>query len=105
MMDLQALLLRTYESEVRPDVFTDGTPCYFAEIPDLPGCVGYGTTREDAEDALDRARVAYIIYHHRHGLEVPVPRQRSAYQWSATSVVREAAVDVVADSTAGCVVT
>ena len=31
-----------YSAVVRPDMFTDGTPWFVAEHPDLPGCISDG---------------------------------------------------------------
>lgn len=48
-----------YETLVFPDTMSDGSQCYVAEHPGLPGCVGYGPTPEDAKSSLARATEAY----------------------------------------------
>lgn len=53
--------------------YTDGRPCYVAEIPDLAGCVGYGDTAGEATASLSRARKAYIKHHHERNIPVPPP--------------------------------
>jgi len=44
----------------RPDRLSDGTPCFVAEDPGLPGCVGYGVTQEEAKEQLAAARGVYL---------------------------------------------
>lgn len=38
----------------------DGSPCWTAVHPDLPGCNATGRTPEDARAGLDRAREAWL---------------------------------------------
>lgn len=49
-----------YAMVIHPDIMSDGRPCYVAEHPDLPGCTGYGATKEQAELSLARATEAYL---------------------------------------------
>lgn len=49
----------------RPAVITrdrlhDGTECFIAEDPALPGCVSYGKTVDEALEMLEDARRAYL---------------------------------------------
>lgn len=77
MSDLATLFAVPYAENVYPSTYTDGRPCYVAEIPDLPGCVGYGDTADDAAASLSQARKAYIAHHHERNIPVPPPSSRS----------------------------
>lgn len=39
---------------------SDGTECFIAEDPSLPGCITYGKTEDEAMEMLDDARRAYL---------------------------------------------
>lgn len=56
------------------DQTADGGDCFFAEDPELPGCVGYGATAAEAEEQLARARTVYVRHDvvRRGGGGVPV---------------------------------
>ena len=45
---------------VTRDRLGDGTECFIAEDPALPGCVSYGKTREEALEMLEDARRGYL---------------------------------------------
>lgn len=62
-----------YPVVVYPDVLTDGSVCYVAEHPDLPGCVAHGDTIDEAKGLLDKARTAYKRHVTETGGEVPQP--------------------------------
>ena len=49
-----------YAIRVYPDLCTDGSYCWVAEHPDLPGCSVDAETIEEAKRLLDAARVAYL---------------------------------------------
>lgn len=61
----------SYSVIVEQDEFTDGTPCFIASHPELPGCKGQGLTVVDAQKDLDGAREDYIAALIEDGLEVP----------------------------------
>jgi len=42
------------------DRLGDGTECFVAEDPALPGCVSYGKTPDEAMEMLEDARRAYL---------------------------------------------
>lgn len=90
MSDLHTLLTLPYGEDVRPAIYTDGTPCYLAEIPDLPGCFAYGRTMDEASAALQRARVAYITHRHENELHIPLPGSGPNHRWQWESVTEEA---------------
>ena len=42
------------------DRLSDGTECFIAEDPALPGCVSYGKTPDEALEMLEDARRGYL---------------------------------------------
>ncbi len=62
-----------YPIHVYPDQCTDGSFCYVAQHPDLPGCSAHGDTIEDARVALAHARIAYMSHLFRIGKRPPAP--------------------------------
>ena len=84
-MNLYEALQRHYPSRVYPDVCTDGTQCYTAEIPVLPGCAAHGDTIEEALVMLDHARRAYIKARLEAGLAVPPPQPTPTTRWEAST--------------------
>jgi antitoxin HicB len=83
MSSLHTYLQLPYSHDVGPATYTDGRPCYLAEIPDLPGCFAYGDTLDEAMARLGRARIAYITHHHELNLDVPLPSDRPSHRWRA----------------------
>lgn len=50
-----------YEVQFEEDEFTKGGgKCYRATDPALPGAVGYGATKEEAVEMLDKSREALL---------------------------------------------
>lgn len=49
----------TVTMEMWPAEMTDGAKGYMAHDPARRGCVGYGSTTEEATGSLERARAAY----------------------------------------------
>lgn len=68
---------------------TDGRPCYVAEYPELPGCVGYGDTEEAARASLEEAKTAYLDALGRAGGTAPSPSQPEII-WRAMSIYKPA---------------
>ena len=66
-----------YEAIVVPDLCTDGTPCFLARHPELPGCMSHGATPEEALDNLQGARELYIRSLLEDGMTVPPPSART----------------------------
>ena len=52
----------------------EGRTCFEAVHPDLPGCRGWGWTREEALRSLDEARGLFIESLLEDGQPVPLPR-------------------------------
>ena len=67
-----------YETVVNEDTATDGSPCYVARHPELPGCMSHGATPEEAVANLREARELYIRSLLEDGLDVPLPAQSEA---------------------------
>ena len=50
-----------------------GEKSYGAYVPDLPGCVSVGETREEAAQLIRRAIALHVAGLKRNGLPVPEP--------------------------------
>lgn len=83
-MNLKDYLESQYSIEVTLDEYTDGSPCYIARIPELPGCMSDGDTPEEAKANLDEAKRDYIQSLLEDGLEVPGP---SIYRFESLTIV------------------
>lgn len=66
----ESLTAVNYTIELRQNA--DGS--FFAQIPDLPGCMTEGATALEALDHLDDARRAWIVSAIDDGMPVPPPR-------------------------------
>lgn len=75
------LLDRTYPVHVYPDVCTDGSTCWVATHPDLPGCSAHGTDLSEAKERLKQARTAYLKFLRDSGKEIPIPDPTSPVEW------------------------
>jgi predicted RNase H-like HicB family nuclease len=73
-----------YPVYVRPDRCTDGTFCYVAEHPDLPGCAAHGDTIAEAKQLLSAARAVYIRRLRASGRALPVPSKKTDIEWQAS---------------------
>lgn len=51
---------------------------YAAYVPDLPGCVATGSTRDETVDEMRRAIEFHIESLREHGEPVPAPRSSAA---------------------------
>ncbi|MEW6572203.1 MAG: type II toxin-antitoxin system HicB family antitoxin [Bacillota bacterium] len=72
--DLEFYLGQEYPVFLRPLSEEDGGG-WFAEIPDLPGCMSDGETREEALKNLDEAKRAWITAALEQGQKVPLPKK------------------------------
>lgn len=52
------MITHSWFATARRDVYTNGDPCYVAEAANFDGCVGYGSTPEEAIESLKRAIAA-----------------------------------------------
>lgn len=58
--ELQKYLGLPYKIDVVPEACTDGSMCYRASHPELPGCMSHGLTPEEAIENLAEAQGLYI---------------------------------------------
>ena len=59
-------------------IFEQGPTSVGASVPDLPGCVAVGRTREDAERLIHGAIAMHINGLKEDGLDVPEPSTQAA---------------------------
>lgn len=52
---------------------------YFAEIPDLPGCMTQGETLDEVFAMIEDARRAWITASYEAGRAIPIPRAETGY--------------------------
>lgn len=57
-------------------VIEKGETSYGAYIPDLPGCVAVGETREEVEALIKEAIELHLEMLRSDGLSIPEPQQR-----------------------------
>lgn len=74
MDTLNQLASRPYTAFYKLDRRTDGTFCYVAWHPELPGCMSDGETPQEALENLEDARRLYIESLMEDHLPIPVPR-------------------------------
>ncbi len=72
--ELPDSMARHYKTILTPDVRSDGTRCFVAKHPELPGCMSDGDTPDEAITNLKDARDLYIQSLIEDGLEVPLPQ-------------------------------
>jgi len=65
--------LINYRTIIRPEVCTDGSTGYLAVIPDLPGCMSFGRTVEEARTNVEDAKREYILALRDQGRSIPAP--------------------------------
>ena len=66
-------------------VIERGDTSYGAYVPDLPGCVAVGTTREEAVKLIHEAIEAHLELLREEGEPVPEPRSTGDYAEVATT--------------------
>ncbi|MDI6890167.1 MAG: type II toxin-antitoxin system HicB family antitoxin [Thermodesulfovibrionales bacterium] len=91
-MTLESYLNLEYDIIITPEECTDGSLCYRAEHPQLPGCMSHGSNPEEALRNLIEAKRLYIETLLDKGLDVPLPSRPtggtfSSYQSITTIVV------------------
>ena len=72
---------------VEPQPLSDGTPCYFASDPALPGCQAHGESRDEALRALLDARALYLETLLRLNRPLPAEAIRAEAALSESEVV------------------
>ena len=71
--DINELLHRKYITIIRLGETADGSYCYVAFHPELPGCMSQGETLEEAEENLREATEMVIRHLLSNHLPVPDP--------------------------------
>lgn len=92
-----------YPTVVHPEVCTDGSLAYVAEIPSLPGCMSHGVTPDEARYNLEDAKREYLEALQERGLPIPVPPIDpvvSGVQWTVIAVAPVPARDSIQAPTA-----
>ena len=69
----QELASRPYKIEIVPDQTTDGEPCFYVRVAELPGCVSHGMTVDEAIASIESAKLDFIYFLLVDGLSVPEP--------------------------------
>jgi predicted RNase H-like HicB family nuclease len=59
--------------------WSDEDSAYVVEVPELPGCLAHGATRQDALRNAEDAIRFWIKTAQEDGLEIPQPRGRLVY--------------------------
>jgi predicted RNase H-like HicB family nuclease len=72
-MNLEDYMGLEYLTVILEDRYTNGTRCFLAMHPQLPGCMSHGDSTEEAVHNLEDARREYIASLIEDGLEVPTP--------------------------------
>jgi predicted RNase H-like HicB family nuclease len=70
-----------YPVVIHPDVYPDGSMCWVAKHPDLPGCMAHADTVKEAEDLLAEARAVYLEYLDSKDRGPPLPRAYRQRNW------------------------
>lgn len=82
-MTLESYLNLEYDTIVMPEECTDGSLCYRAEHPQLPGCMSHGSDPEIALRNLIEAKRLYIELLLERGLDVPLPIRPTGYTFTS----------------------
>lgn len=91
---LEELLRLPYAVEVVPDQSTDGTMCYVALHPELPGCMSHGDNPGEAVENLLEAKELYIKTLLKKGQDVPLPMSITTAIWEVSGVEVDCDVDI-----------
>lgn len=59
--------------------WSDEDAAYMVEVPELPGCLAHGATRQDAIRNAEDAIRFWVKTAQKDGLEIPQPRGRLVY--------------------------
>lgn len=92
-----------YPTVVHPELCTDGSLAYAAEIPALPGCMSHGATPDEARYNLEDAKREYLEALQERGLPIPVPPIDpvvSSVQWTTITAAPVPARDSIQAPTA-----
>ena len=59
--------------------WSDEDEAYVVEVPELPGCMAHGKTRQEAIQNAEEAMRFWLKTAEEDGLEIPKPRGRLMY--------------------------
>lgn len=85
--EVKRYALLPYTLRVVPEECTDGSSCFLATHPELPGCMSHGATVEEAIQNLAEARELYIAELLERGLEVPMPVAVTSVTYSVGTII------------------
>jgi antitoxin HicB len=71
--EIRKLSDRKYQTVIKLEEATDGSYCYIAYHPELPGCMSQGNTPQEAEENLREATQMVIEHLVSNNLPVPDP--------------------------------
>lgn len=83
---LEEFLGLPYSVEVVPDQSTEGSMCYVALHPELPGCMSHGDSPEEAIANLLEAKELYIKTLLEKGQNIPLPKFSTTAIWEVSGV-------------------
>jgi len=84
--EVEYYMMLPYGIRVVPERCTDGSPCYRAYHPELPGCMSHGTTPEEAIENLIEAKQLYIETLLEKGISVPEPQRVGTSTFCTTAI-------------------
>ncbi|KKK62912.1 hypothetical protein LCGC14_2999580 [marine sediment metagenome] len=86
MLDrLEDYMKLPYSITVVPDQTTEGSLCYVASHPELPGCMSHGDNPEEAISNLSKAKELYIKTLLRKGESIPLSKSSTVAIWQIAS--------------------
>lgn len=86
-MTLNEYMKLKYLTIIMPEECTDGTLCYRAEHPQLPGCMSHAQTPDEATRNLIEAKRLYIATLLEKGLDIPMPVQPTGGTFSSSQSI------------------
>lgn len=91
---LEEFLRLPYSVEVIPNQTTEGSMCYVALHPELPGCMSHGDTPEEAIANLMEAKELYIKTLLEKGQNISLPRSSTSAVWEVSGVETGYNIDI-----------
>ena len=70
--DLSYYLSLPYAILLIPSTEDDGG--WLGKIPDLPGCITFGDTKEEALEMIEDAKIAWLTHSIEEGYPIPEPQ-------------------------------
>jgi len=76
-----------YRIKAEESEYTDGSKCYRAFHPELPGCSSHGETPQEALKDLNDARKCYLETLLETGQKIPLPKLPTTQQGTGNSAI------------------